>query len=263
MKKWYSIIAEQVSMTDPTDEYRSFAKNYDLGRSITDVNPAEQQFYERLFTQHGVRTVLDCACGTGRHCYLFSKMGYEVQGSDLSAAMLAQARLNFRNTDLHIELTQCDFRTLERHLKRKFDAVVCLTTSLPHLHEDSELVKALVSMKNVLRDSGIVVVDQGTTHCNIKPERRFEIVFDNEEFSRVFVKEVKHHLQTIHILDIFHGTPETRLEHYTVTYRILLDDDYQRLFTQAGYKNIQILGNWNGAPYKAETSERLIATGEK
>lgn len=250
-------------MTRIFDEYNSFAKNYDLGRKITDINAKERQFYAKLFAQHGVRTVLDCACGTGRHCYLFSKMEYDVRGSDISVAMLAQARTNFKKVGIHIELTQCDFRELEKHFSRKFDAVVCLTTSLPHLHEDNDLIKALVSMKAVLVDSGIVVIDQGTTHSSLKPERRFELVVDDKDFSRVFVKEIKGHLQTIHILDIFHGVPETRLEHHKVTYRILLDTDYQRLLTEAGYQKIEVMGDWDRSPYEPATSERLIVLGEK
>ncbi|KPK70332.1 hypothetical protein AMJ87_09075, partial [candidate division WOR_3 bacterium SM23_60] len=188
---------------------------------------------------------------------------YDVQGSDISAAMLAQARTNLEKVSIHVKLTQCDFRELEKHFAQAFDAVVCLTTSLPHLHEDSDLIKALVSMKTVLTDRGIVVVDQGTTHSSLKPERRYELVVDSKDFSRVFVKEIKGRLQIIHILDIFHGAPETRLEHHKVTYRILLDEDYQRLFTQTGYKKIQILGNWDRSPYHPETSERLIVVGEK
>ena len=127
-------------MTRPFDEYKSFAKNYDLGRDITDVNEQEKQFYKRLFSEHKVDRILDCACGTGRHCYLFSKMGYDVQGSDISGAMLAQATANFAQKGIDVKLTQCDFRNLEQHFQQTFDAVVCLTTSLPHLHEDDELV---------------------------------------------------------------------------------------------------------------------------
>jgi len=250
-------------MTKIFDEYKSFAKKYDLGRKISDINAKERQFYSQLFTEHGVRTVLDCACGTGRHCYLFSKMGYDVQGSDISAAMLAQACANFKEADIHVTLTQCDFRELEKYFIQKFDAVVCLTTSLPHLHEDNDLVKALVSMKAVLTDRGIVVVDQGTTHSSLKPERRFELVVDNKDFSRVFVKEIKDRLQTIHILDISHGIPETRLEHHKVTYRILLDTDYERLFSQAGYQQTQIVGDWDRSPYEPATSKRLIVIGKK
>jgi ubiquinone/menaquinone biosynthesis C-methylase UbiE len=254
---------QPVRMMKPIDEYISFAKTYDLGRNITDINTKEEQFYEQLFTRYSVKTILDCACGTGRHCYLFSKMGYAVRGSDISAAMLAQARRNLKKAGIHVTLTQCDFRELEKRLKYTFDAAVCLTTSLPHLHEDSDLVKALLSMKAVLADHGIVVVDQGTTHNSLKPERRFELVVNSNDFSRVFVKEIKGRMQTIHILDIFHGAPETRLEHHTVRYRILLDADYKRLFTHAGFRRIQILGNWDMSPYDPAMSERLIVIGEK
>jgi ubiquinone/menaquinone biosynthesis C-methylase UbiE len=250
-------------MTEHDDAYRDFAKTYDLGRDIIDINEQEQQFYKRLFAEHGIERILDCACGTGRHCYLFTKMGYDVEGSDISEHMLAQAHRNFDRTGVGTKLTQCDFRQLDTHFDKKFDAVVCLTTSLPHLHKDEELIRALTSMKSVLRDKGIVVIDQGTTHSSLQPDKRFEVVIDNKEFSRVFIKDIKNQLQTIHILDIFHGARETRLEHHKVVYRILLDRDYQKLLEKAGYNNIRIMGDLDMTPYDAEKSRRLVVVGEK
>lgn len=250
-------------MAKNKDPYSNFAQNYDMGRDMTDVNEHEKQFYKRLFSEHKVDRILDCACGTGRHCYLFAEMGYDVQGSDISEAMLAQARANFAQTEIDVKLTQCDFRNLEQRFHQTFDAVVCLTTSLPHLHEDNELVKALVAMKSVLRKGGIVVVDQGTTHDSLKPERRFELVVNEKDFSRVFVKDIKDNLQTIHILDIFYGNREHRLEHHKVVYRILLENDYQRLFGKAGLKNIRLMGGWDMSPYDPTNSQRLIVVGEK
>lgn len=250
-------------MATHDDPYHDFAQSYDRGRDITGVNEQEKQFYKRLFSEHNVDRILDCACGTGRHCYLFTAMGYDVQGSDISEAMLAQARANFAHAGIELKLTRCDFRNLEQCFHQTFDAVVCLTTSLPHLHDDDELIKALVSMKSVLRKEGIVVVDQGTTHESLKPERRFELIVNEKNFSRVFAKDIQDKLQTIHILDIFYGDREHRLEHHKVVYRILLNDDYQKLFEKAGFRNIRIMGGWDMSPYNPTCSQRLIVAGEK
>ena len=173
-------------MTACTDPYKKFAKHYDLFGDIAGADRTEEAFYRDLFSQHDVGSVLDCACGTGKHCYLFAKMGYRVHGSDISEAMLSQARENFQRLGVDVPLTRCDFRELEEHFNDTFDAVVCLSTSLPHIHQDKELVRALASMKRVLKSGGVVVVDQGTTHSSIKPDRRFELIVNNKDISRIF-----------------------------------------------------------------------------
>lgn len=249
-------------MSRYNDPYEKFAEHYDLFGDIANVDQAEEAFYRKLFSQHDVRSVLDCACGTGKHCYLFTKMGYAVHGSDISEAMLAQARENFQKLRVDIPVTRCDFRELEKHFTDTFDAVVCLSTSLPHLHTDKELVRALTSMKRVLNRGGVVVVDQGTTHSSIKPDRRFELIINNRDVSRIFVKDVKNNMLTIHIIDIYHNDLANCLEHYAVTYRILLDDDYRRLLKTSGYRHVRVLGGHDMSSYEPGHSQRLIAVGE-
>lgn len=249
-------------MTAHTDPYKKLAKHYDLFGDIAEIDRDEEAFYRQLFSQHNVGSVLDCACGTGKHCYLFTKMGYRVLGSDISEAMLSQARENFGRLKMNIPLVRCDFRELEKHFNDRFDAVVCLSTSLPHIHEYKELVRALASMKRVLNNRGIVVVDQGTTHSSIKPDRRFELIVNNDDVSRIFVKDVKKNMQTIHIIDIYHSDLANCLEHYAVTYRILLDGDYRRLLNAAGFRHVRILGGHDMSLYDADHSQRLIAVGE-
>ncbi len=45
---------------------------------------------------------------------------------------------------------------------------------------------------------------------------------------------------------------------YDIVYRLLLDDDYRKLLTKTGYKNIEILGGYDGEIYNKK-SARLIA----
>lgn len=76
------------------DLYAGFAGRYVLPITRLDQHDAKMVgFFRTLIDQHGVHSVLDYACGTGRHLLLFEDLGLEVWGSDLSPAMLEQARL--------------------------------------------------------------------------------------------------------------------------------------------------------------------------
>ena len=90
---------------------------------------------------------MDCACGTGQHLYMFSEMGLCASGSDYSESMLEVAKHNLEKHGKTIPLCQCDFRYLEQKHTDMFDAVVCLTTALPHLHTDEKLITALKSLR--------------------------------------------------------------------------------------------------------------------
>ena len=82
----------------------------------------------------------DCACGTGQHLLMLAELGLSVCGSDYSAANV-KLRCKFGKHGNKIPLHQCDFRQLQEAYTEKFDAVVCLTTSLPHMHTDEDLLE--------------------------------------------------------------------------------------------------------------------------
>lgn len=66
------------------DLYEKFAYDYDEFGSIDEYLGDEKTFFEKLFSEHSVRSVLDCACGTGQHLLMLSQLGFDVEGSDYS-----------------------------------------------------------------------------------------------------------------------------------------------------------------------------------
>lgn len=242
------------------DIYEQFAYDYDEFGAIDEYLGDERTFFESLFKKHGVKTVLDCACGTGQHLYLFSEMGLDINGSDYSKAMLEVAEKNLKRYGKTIPLRQCDFRYLEQKHTETFDAVVCLTTSLPHLHTDEELITALKSMKNRLNKNGLLILTQGTTHFNLTLPA-IEVVVNRADFSRVFVKEYDERFQTIHVLDLFHSEKRTESNQYDIVYRLLLENDYIRLLTKASFDDIRVYGGYDMSNY-TEESRRLIVVAK-
>ncbi len=174
--------------------------------------------------------------------------------------MLRVAGENMKKHGLHIPLCQCDFRYLEQTYTERFDAVLCLTTALPHLHTDEDLLTALRSMKNRLNPGGLLVLTQGTTHYTLSLPP-IEVVVNRPDFSRVFVKEQDGQFQTIHVLDLFHSAERLENNQYDIVYRILLEEDYRRLLQQAGFDQIYTYGDYNQGPYTKE-SIRLVVVAQ-
>lgn len=191
---------------------------------------------------------------------MFSDMGLTAFGSDYSRSMLEVAQGNLKKRGKTIPLCQCDFRYLENAHVGKFDAVVCLSTALPHLHTDEDLITALRSMKNRLNKNGLLVLTQGTTHFTLSLPS-IEVVVNKPDFSRIFIKEHDEKFQTIHVLDLFHSEERTESNQYDIVYRIILDDDYSRLLHAAGFEDIQIYGDYNMNSYD-EKSGRMIVVAK-
>jgi ubiquinone/menaquinone biosynthesis C-methylase UbiE len=242
------------------DPYRDLAARYDW---MARHDPLRDGFFQSLFTQHNVQSVLDCACGTGADLVLFARLGCQVQGSDLSAAMLAQAEKRLAGENLKIPLFQADFRHLPDRFDAGFDAVVCLSNAINEVLDQADVVTALRSMRNVLRPGGILVLDQGQTDASLADPPRLVPVVNERDFSRLFAIDYSGDLMDVHICDFVHTAEVTAFHQSTVRLRIRLQDDWLALLQSAGLGPVELFGDWQFAPYNKATSRRLVLVAQR
>jgi glycine/sarcosine N-methyltransferase len=243
------------------DAYAGLAARYDRFHGpFGQHNSEEAAFFRRLFGENRVQRVLDCACGTGRHLHLASSLGCEVTGTDLSPAMLAQAERNLAAQGLGVPLRQADYRELSQHFEAEFDAVLCLSSSLLHMSTEAEAVRALRSMRAVLRPDGILVLTQGMTDKQWAEQPRFLLAVNDPDFSRLFVIDYEGRGARYHVLDIVHGSEERDFQVWSVHYpRVYLCDDQRRMLVEAGFDRLTFYGSYGFDLYDKAGSSRLIA----
>lgn len=226
--------------------------------------PDYRAFFQIVFTENGVRSVLDCACGTGHDLHLFSSLGCAATGSDISLSMLARARTNLEGTGLSVPLRRVDYRALDTCFKCEFDAVVCLSSSILHMEDKKEVIRALLSMHRVLREKGVLILTQGTTDKQWNTKPRFILNTREKNFTRLFVIDYLEKRTRYNVLDILDqdGVPELTV--WSLDYeQILLKDDYARLLNLAGYKKARFYGSYKFEPYSKATSDMLICVAQK
>ena len=243
------------------DSYHSLAERYDW---MKQRNPVREKFFSKLFARHDISNVLDCACGTAQDLILFRSLGCDVYGSDLSDAMLSQARKNLADAKLDIHLRKMDYRELDKHYHDvKFDAVVCLANSINESLCDEDTVQALKSMASILREGGVVVFDQGQSDAMMKNPPRFAPIVNERDFTRFFTMKYSQDVMTVNIFDFIHTQDASDFKHVPIRVKIRLQDDWRRLLQQAGLKNVEYFGDWDSSPYDKESSSRLIALIKK
>jgi SAM-dependent methyltransferase len=134
------------------------ARIYDaIYASIRDY-PREAAQLDALIQERrpGARTLLDVACGTGAHLEHLTDR-YEVEGLDLEAEMLAVARERLPDVKFH----QGDMTSFD--LGKRFDAVVCMFSSIGYVRTEERLHNAIAAMARHLEPGGVLVVEPWLT----------------------------------------------------------------------------------------------------
>ena len=102
----------------------------------------------------GARRVLDVGCGTGEHLkHLRAAHGFEVDGLDLDAGLLAVARRKVPDARF-FEADMSSFR-----LGRCYDVIMCLFSSIGYLRSLDRVTAAFGCFREHLGTSGVVIVE--------------------------------------------------------------------------------------------------------
>jgi SAM-dependent methyltransferase len=140
--------------------YDAFASDY--GWLLSDDLTSGEEFLRSYGSVIGnlprSACVLDCACGTGTDAVALARLGFQVDASDASSAMVEQARQSAREAGVNIAFHVADWRELPSVFDHKFDAVFCIGNSLAHLPDETAMIDSLIGMRQVLNDGGVLVV---------------------------------------------------------------------------------------------------------
>jgi SAM-dependent methyltransferase len=99
--------------------------------------------------------ILDVPCGQGRHAHLLAEAGFDVDGLDYSADLLAKARA--RGTSSRLRYTKGDMRKLPARWTGRFDAVLNLFTSFGFFAEPSDDARVVAEFARVLAPGGTLI----------------------------------------------------------------------------------------------------------
>jgi SAM-dependent methyltransferase len=183
------------------------ARFYDAIYSFKDY-AVEAEKVDALIQERkpGARTLLDVACGTGLHlAHLHER--YEVEGLDLDPNLLAIAAERLPGVPLH----QGDMTSFD--LGRRFDAVVCLFSSIGYATTVEKLERAVTSMANHLEPGGVLVIEPWLT-----PD-----VWEDDHLGAVFVDEPGLKIARVNLAE-----REGRLSRFVFHYLVLTPEGVER-----------------------------------
>ena len=178
-------------------------------------------------------SLLDVACGTGGHLRHLRSAFDEVAGVDIDSGMLQEARAALPD----VTLVEGDMRTFD--LGRRFDAVVCLFSSIGYVRSTAELGAAVGRMGAHLAPGGVLVVDAWLTPDQWRePGRVHVLAGERDGVAAARVGRTRRAGRTT-VLELHHlvaAVDTEGVEHIVDLHELTLfeREEYEAAFRQAG-----------------------------
>lgn len=195
-------------------------------------------------------TILDLACGKGRHVREFLAQGYRIAGCDLSWTLLRYGVAEFGA----MPLVRADMRRLP-FCDDSFAALVNFFTSFGYFEDEEENLRTVREMARVLRPDAPFLFDYLNVH---------------RELSRLVEREEREtESGPVLIERWFDVAARTFNKRITIGEKKFLErvrgydlDEMTAIFSSSGFGIRQVFGDFGGAPHD-EASPRLILLGAK
>lgn len=192
-------------------------------------------------------SILDLACGKGRHSIYLNSLGFTVTGIDLSENSIDLAK---KSSDKNLTFKVHDMR---QPFDIKYDAILNLFTSFGYFKDNQDDLKVLQNIKNALKPNGVAVID----YLNIKKaiaeiipeevEKRGDLNFNIKRFvdNNFINKEIRFN---------------TNNTNYSFSEHVKCIDlnTFKNYFNTLNLQLVATFGDYNLNPFNETTSERLI-----
>ena len=221
-----------------------------------DRNTDEAEFFLKNLLSHlkpnKEDKFLDIACGKGRHAIFINKMGFDIEGIDLSNESIEHAN-KFANENLKFKVH--DMRSFYK--KNEFDIILNVFTSFGYFDNSEDNMKAIQAMSDNLKKGGKIILD-----------------FMNAK--KVISDLVTNELKTVEHIDftikrsykngyIFKDIYFTHKEEYHFQEKVqaLFLSDFIDLFKKSDLKIINLWGDYSLNDFNTIHSPRLIILAQK
>jgi len=116
-----------------------------------------REFYLELAMQQGQNGVVDIACGTGAVLLYLAQNGIDVDGTDISHAMVSVSRNKARKLGLELNIVQANMTDFSSD--RKYSLGIIARSGFMHLLTPESQREALINIRKCLLPGGILTLN--------------------------------------------------------------------------------------------------------
>ncbi len=205
--------------------YRDLAKYYDLIYHWKDY-PKEANKIKNIIDKYKKsdwNLLLEIACGTWEHLKYFQN-DFVCMWTDINQWILDVAKSKLKKIDFKkVDMVNFD-------LKKKFDVILCLFSSIGYIKTYKNLEKTLKNFAMHIKNGGVVIIEPWFTKDSYKPGKPHMKVYDGDDLkiSRLTVSQQKDNLS---IMDMHYLIAEKnkKVKHFVDRHEMGLFDVDQTL----------------------------------
>lgn len=183
--------------------YNKSAKFYDALYHFRDYKAASEKLSGVIKSFNpSAKTLLDTACGTGKHIEHVRKY-FDTEGLDVNADLLEIAKTRCPGNIVHLK-SMIDF-----DLEKRFDVVTCLFGSIAYVKTLENLYKTIATMSKHLNPKGLLIIEPWFSKENFWTDTITSNHFDEKDLKITWMYTSKRE-DEFAVLDINYlvGTPE-------------------------------------------------------
>jgi|GEM_PF-1376661 SAM-dependent methyltransferase len=223
-------------------------------QQIFSLNQAFLQFIQTFIKKMPSR-ILDLGCGPGDYVNELARQGHQVTGIDSSTQMIAWAKQHHQGNFHHLSFTEINT------LKGQFDCIYCIGNSLSYLPYDAtdEFINDVFSL--LLPEGRFILQLVNWDRYRLAGDLDFPVIqlTDGKTFHRTY--EAHPDSTVLFKTEIQkNGQPlQTWADHLYPRY----SDSFPQEFTDNGFKDTAIYGDFKQNPFGTENSPAFILITHK
>ena len=203
-------------------------------------------------------SVLDLACGPGRHALEFSRRGYKVTGVDRTAKYLEIAHDKAQQQGQRVEWVHADMRKF--HRPGVFDLVVNLLTSFGYFDDAADDHRVAENFFACLKPGGHLVIDLMGKEVLARIFRSHDWHKEPDGTMVLEERKVSGDWSWIDVRWIIIRDKKT-IEH-RFGHRLYAASELKELLASVGFVEPRAYGSLEGTPYDHE-AERLVVVAQR
>ncbi len=216
-----------------------------------DRDDSEAKRFMDTLTQHlsiqPEESILDLACGKGRHSRYLNDLGYTVAGIDLSENSILSAKA-YENDRLYF-----DVHDMTVPYGKQFNFVFNLFTSFGYFENEIDNINTIKSIKENLKPNGIGIIDFFNAEQVIANLVKEEV----KQVEHITFK-IKRFVENGFIIKQINFTDNGEEFSFQERVKAITLDDFKKYLEISGFTLLEMFGDYNLSKFNTKSSPRLI-----
>jgi len=229
------------------------------------------------------KSLLDIACGTGSYSIELARQGYYVVATDIDAEMirLLEGKISdLAYGDYKIKCMQAGMLDLTEKLHEKYDLAFCIGNSVVHLDGKDDIQAFFKSVKMLLKEDGCFVLQiinfdrvlsKGIKELPVITNKEVGLKFDryyrlDKEKNKVLFKTILtingsnfNGTNSINNINTVNSSNSSNIKiENEIPLFPLMSEDAAAMLKEAGFKTVNLFGDFSGNKYDKDNSYMLV-----